>query len=268
MIRIPSRVVVASVLSLGALGSASACGVVSQVKAQAPQHSAGPSPAAPPSPKTPTSSKSPSSPSSPTLTEAQAQAALVTEGDLGEPWAPTQGAATWRDGVLKATAEAPDCRRLLDALYTDDLFGAQSGTRAVTGLDDAMDQAQLRYQVLALDPADVDRTLAWLGALPQTCGSFTALTDHGAVEGVRVDAAELPEVGDARQGLRVTFTGRTAEGEQPLLTLDVAVVRVGDDTIALTHGGPGYVSSDATNAFVQVGVQRLADVRKQARLRV
>ncbi|PTM95712.1 hypothetical protein [Streptomyces sp. VMFN-G11Ma] len=264
MIRIPSRVVVASVLSLGALGSASACGALSQVKAQAPapSHSAGPSPTAPASPQ---SSQSPQSPS---LTEAQAQAALVTENDLGEPWAPTQGAATWRDGVLKATAEAPDCRKLLDALYTDDLFGAARGTRAMIGLDDAMDQAQLRYQVLALNPADVDRTLAWLGSLPQTCGSFSAVTDHGVAEGVQVSTAELPEVGDARQGLRVTFTGRTAEGEQLLLTLDVAVVRVGDDTIALTHGGPGYVSSDATQAFVQVGVQRLADVRKQARLRV
>lgn len=85
---------------------------------------------------------------------------------------------------------------------------------------------------------------------------------------VRVGEAELPEVGDARQWLRVAFTGETADGEQTLLSLDVAVVRVGDDTIALTHGGPGEVSADATTAFVQVGVQRLADVRKQARLPV
>jgi len=257
MIRIPSRVVVASVLSLGALASASACGALAQVRAQAPaapSHSARPSPAAPPSPVP--------------LTEAQARAALVTEGDLGEPWAATQGAATWRDGVLKATAEAPDCRRLLDALYTDDLFGTEGGTRAVTGLDDAMDQAQLRYQVLTLDPAGVDRTLAWLGSLPQTCARFTATTDHGAREEVLVGAAELPDVGDARQGLRVTFTSETGDGEQTVLTLDVAVVRVGDATIALTHGGPGFVSADATKAFVQVGVARLADVRKQARLRV
>jgi len=256
MTRTPHRVLLASALSLGALVSASACTLGAQVKAQAPapSHSARPSPTAPDSP--------------PPLTEAQAQAALVTEGDLGEPWAPTQGAATWRDGVLKATADAPDCRRLLDALYTDDLFGADGATRAVTGLDDAMDQAQLRYQVLALNPADVDRTLGWMRTLPTTCGRFTAMTGRGAVQGVQVSEAGLPDVGDARQALRVTFVGRTADGEQTVLTLDVAAVRVGDDTIALTHGGPGEVSAETTKAFVQVGVQRLAEVRKQARLRV
>ncbi|WP_405870920.1 hypothetical protein [Streptomyces sp. NBC_00005] len=259
MTRTPTRVLVASVLSLGALVSVSGCtlGVqAQQARAQAPaaSHSAVPSTTAPAAPGP--------------LTEEQAQAALVTAGDLGEPWEATQGAATWRDGLLKATADAPDCRRLLDALYTDDLFGADSGPRAVTGLDDTMDQAQLRYQVLALDPADVDRTLAWMKTLPSTCGRFTAVTERGAPLHVRVGEAELPEVGDARQWLRVAFTGETADGGQTLLSLDVAVVRVGDDTIALTHGGPGEVSADATTAFVQVGVQRLADVRKQARLPV
>jgi hypothetical protein len=260
MVRVPSRVVVASLVSLGALGGASACGAGAQpraAQAPTPSHSV-PSPAASPA----------AAPSPGPLTAEQARDALVTVDDLGEPWAPTQGAATWRDGVLKATADPPGCRRLLDALYTDDLFAADGGTRAVTGLDDAMDQAQLHYQVLALDPADVDRTLAWLAELPGTCAAFTAVTETGVLEGVRVGEAELPEVGDARQGLRVTFTGQTPDGEQPVLTLDVAVVRVGQDTIALTHGGPGYVSADTTNAVLQTGVQRLNAVRDQAHLRV
>ncbi|MCX5049666.1 MULTISPECIES: hypothetical protein [unclassified Streptomyces] len=258
MTRTPHRVLLASVLSLGTLVGASACSLGAQVRAQTPAPSRSAKPA--PTRTTP--------PSSRPLTEAQAHAALVTEGDLGAPWGPTQGVATWRDGVLKATAQAPDCRRLLDALYTDDLFGAASGPRAVTGLDDSMDQAQLRYQVLALSPADVDRTLAWMKTLPATCGRFTAVTDYGSVQDVQVSDAELPEVGDARQGLRLTFAGRTTDGEPTMLTLDVVAVRIGDDTIALTHGGPGMVSADATRAFVQVGAQRLADVRKQARLRV
>ena len=195
----------------------------------------------------------------------------MTEGDLGAPWGPTQGVATWRDGVLKATAQAPNCcRRLLDALYTDSglCSGPRAGRGAVTGLDDSMDQAQLRYQVLALSPADVDRTLAWMKTLPATCGRFTAVTDYGSVQDVQVERRQAPEVGDARQGLRLTFAGRTTDGELTMLTLDVVAVRIGDDTIALTHGGPGMVSADATRAFVQVGAQRLADVRKQARLRV
>ncbi|MCX5422258.1 hypothetical protein [Streptomyces sp. NBC_00078] len=258
MIRTPHRVLLASVLTLGTLVSVSACGLGAQVRVQAPAPSRSAKPAGPPT----------GPPSSRPLTEAQAHAALVTEGDLGAPWASTQGTATWRDGVLKATAQAPDCRRLLDALYTDDLFGAASGPRAVTALDDAMDQAQLRYQVLALSPADVNRTLAWMKTLTATCGRFTAVTDYGSVQDVQVNEAALPDVGDARQGLRLTFAGRTADGEPTMLTLDVAAVRIGDDTIALTHGGPGVVSADATRAFVQVGAQRLADVRKQARLRV
>ncbi|MGW1745197.1 hypothetical protein ACWCRD_06195 [Streptomyces sp. NPDC002092] len=267
MTRTPTRVLAAAVLSAGALVSVSACGLIVGVdpepgaKKKAPTashsavHRAKPSPTAPAAP--------------PPLTEAQAQAALVTQADLGAPWAPTQGAATWRDGVLKSHADVPECRKLLEALYTDDLFGADAtGTRAVVGLDDAMDQTQLRYQVLSLKPAAVSRTLAWLRTLPKTCAKFTAVTERGTLQNVRVDEAVLPVVGDDRQGLRVTITGATATGEQTLLTLDVAVVRVGEDTIALSHGGTGDVSADTTKAFVQVGAQRLADVRKQPRLRV
>jgi hypothetical protein len=202
------------------------------------------------------------------LTETEAQAALVTPGDLGEPWGATQGAATWRDGALKATTEEPDCRRLLEALYTDDLFQAEPRVRAVTGLDDPLDQTQLRYQVLAPDPAAVDRTLAWMRTLPGTCGRFTAVTEHGAVLGVQVGDAALPEVGDVRQGLRVTVAGGTDDGRTNVLTLDVVAVRLGDDTITFTHGGLGEVSADTTSTVVQVGVSRLDDIRKQGRKQV
>jgi hypothetical protein len=202
------------------------------------------------------------------LTEAEAQAALVTPGDLGDPWGTTQGAATWRDGVLKATSEEPDCRRLLEALYTDDLFQTEPRVRAVTGLDDPLDQTQLRYQVLGPDPAAVDRTLAWMRTLPGRCGRFTAVTERGAVLGVQVSDAALPEVGDVRQGLRVTVAGGTEDGRTDMLTLDVVAVRLGDDMIAFTHGGLGEVSADTTNAVVQVGAARLDGIRKQGRKQV
>ncbi|MCI3274845.1 hypothetical protein [Streptomyces cylindrosporus] len=248
---------VLTVLTSGVLLGTSGC-LSTMPQAHAPLPTV--SPTARPSASTAVSPRS--------LTQAQAQAALVTATDLGEPWAPTQGAATWRDGLLKATTEAPDCKRLLDALYADDLFGGDAGTRAVTGLDDAMDQAQLRYQVLDLPVADVDRTLAWMKTLPRTCGTFTAVTEHGAVQNVHVTEAALPNAGDARQGLRAVLSGENADGEQTVLTLDVAAVRIGDDTIALTHGGLGDVSADATNGALQLGVQRLAEVRKQARVQV
>ncbi|MCH5672492.1 hypothetical protein [Streptomyces gilvus] len=256
MPRTRARVLTASALAAAVLAGASACTALTDGAAQPVR---GASPAA---------KSSPTAPAPGALTEAQAQAALVTAADLGEPWAPTQGAATWRDGVLKATTDAPDCRRLLDALYTDDLFGTDARIRAVVGLDDAVDQAQLRYQVLTLDAGEVSRTLDWMRGLPRTCGRFTAVTQYGAVQGVQVTQARLPEVGDARQGLRVTLTGATADGEPTVLTLDVAAVRSGEDTIAVSDGGLADVSPDVTATAVQKGLQRLADVRKQGRAQV
>ncbi|MFD8301696.1 hypothetical protein ACFV29_04955 [Streptomyces sp. NPDC059690] len=253
MPRTPARLLTPATLLTAALLTATACT------------------AGAPAAKNPTASTRPSATSAPApqvLTQDQAQAALVTATDLGEPWAPTQGVATWRDGLLKATTDSPECRRLLDALYADDLFGGDTGARAVTGLDDPLDQAQLRYQVLALHAPDVDRTLAWLKSLPRSCGTFTAVTAHGAVQGVTVREADLPRVGDARQGLRVTLSGETADGDPTVLTMDVAAVRVGDDTIAISVGGLGDVAPEATRTAVETGVRRLTEIRKSGRAQI
>jgi hypothetical protein len=213
------------------------------------------------------------------LTAAEAQAALITVEDLGVPWGPTDGAATWRDGLLKAVADAPGCQRLLDALYSDELWGDGTGSHAVTALDDADEGAQLRYQVASRGPAEVDRTLTWLSGLPQTCGRFTATTTSAGTQDVEVSEIELPQVGDARQGLRITLTGRTAtdgstseedgedgeDTEPSVLTLDIAAVRVGEDTIAVSNGCLGDVSADATGQALELGAERLSQVRKQGR---
>jgi hypothetical protein len=200
------------------------------------------------------------------LTDEQALAALITQSDLGAPWTETRGAATWRDGLLKATTSAGQCQRLLDALYTDELLGGPP--RVAVGLDDADTDAQLRYQIGARRPADVDAALAWLKTMPAQCARFTATTDQGAVEDVQVSEAPLPEVGDARQGLHVTLATTTTDGQNVTLSLDVAAVRVGQDSFALTNGGLGDVPNDATQAAVQVGALRLADVRRQGRAQV
>ncbi|MEU6256668.1 hypothetical protein [Streptomyces sp. NPDC047043] len=256
MTRSRSRVLVGALFAAGILVGAVGCTAYeTPLEAQAPA-----SPAA--------KASTGAVPAPRALTQEQAQAALITPGDLGEPWGATQGAATWRDGVLKANTDAPDCRRLLDALYTDDVFGKEARPRAVTGLDDPLDQAQLRYQVLGLDPADVDRTLAWMKTLPKKCGTFTAVTERGAVRSGQVTEAALPAIGDARQGLRVTLAGQTAGGEPTVLTLDVVVVRLGDDAITFTHGGLGEISADATSAVAQVGLSRLDGIEKQGRVQV
>ncbi|MGW1001121.1 hypothetical protein [Streptomyces sp. NPDC002520] len=201
-----------------------------------------------------------------TLTDTQAQTALIGVSDLGAPWSATRGAATWRDGLLKATSDAAQCQRLMNALYTDELLGGPA--RVAVGLDDTDTDAQLRYQIGARRPSDVDAALAWLKTLPEQCARFTATTETGLTEDVRVVEAPLPQVGDARQGLRLTLATTTSDDQDVMLTMDIAAVRVGEDAFALTNGGLGDVPNDATQAAVQVGALRLADVRKQGRVQV
>lgn len=228
--------------------------------------------ATPAEPTVQASTSKPAAPAAPrVLSDSQAQAALITAEDLGAPWLPTGGAATWRDGLLKASTPVAECQKLLDALYTDELFGAPA--RAVVGLDDPDAAAQLRYQLTGRSTADIDRTLAWLKELPQKCARFTATAGKDTVEDVQVSDLPLPQVGDARQGLRVTLTlwgtaGDNPDGEPTALALDVAAVRAGEDGFALTNGGLGGVPNEATQAAVQLGVRRLADIREQGRVQV
>ena len=90
----------------------------------------------------------------------------------------------------------------------------------------------------------------------------------GAVFGVQVTEAPLPEVGNARQGLRVWLTGQSPDGEPTTLTLDVAAVRVGEDAISVTNGGFGDVQTQATQTAVQLGAERLTEIRKQGRVEI
>lgn len=255
-----ARVLVVSALSVATLLAAAACsGNGPDRPRSAPRSPASPTPRAAEHP--PATRTTPAAP--PVLTEAQARAALVTEADLGEPWVPTRGTATWRDGLLKATTGDADCRRLLDALYADDIFGAPGGPRAVVALDDVDTDAQLRHQVTSSRTSDLDRTLDWLKTLPEKCGRFTATTARGEEAEVGVTEVPLTEAGDARRGLRVTLTDADADGEPTVLTLEVAAVRVGDDAISVTNGGLGDVHSDITRAVAELGAERLTEVRRQ-----
>ncbi|MFI1355149.1 hypothetical protein ACH4TV_16495 [Streptomyces sp. NPDC020898] len=198
----------------------------------------------------------------PALTDVQAHDALLTDADLGAPWAGTEGAALWRDALLKVTTDNADCGRLLDAAYTEELLGEPSGARAVAGFDDYDEGGQLRYQVTAHHRADVDERLAWLKTLPQKCARFTATGPGGARQEVRVTEVALPDAGDARQGLRLATRGEL-DGAPATLTLDLAAVRVGDDAIVLTNGGLTEPRTEYTIRALQVGADRLKQARKQ-----
>ncbi|MFF5306035.1 hypothetical protein ACFY5F_42420 [Streptomyces sp. NPDC013161] len=260
MTRTPARVLLTAILAAGTPLTAAGCAN----EAILHEVTTAPSPSAVRT--TPAAHASPAA--APVLTPAQAQSALITDADLGAPWTPTQGTATWRDSLLKAKTAAPDCQRLLDALYADELLGTPATTQAVTTLDDTDDEAQLRYQVAAFAPKDVNRTLDWLRTLPQKCANFTATTTRSGTQTVTVTEATLPNVGDAREGLHLTLTGTTPEGDQSTLTLDTAAVRIGDDTITVTNGGLGNVPADATQRTLETGAQRLTDVQKQGRVQI
>ncbi|MEZ3180173.1 hypothetical protein KYY02_16215 [Streptomyces pimonensis] len=261
-----ARTLLVSALSVTALLTAAACAAGDREVPRPLPAGVSEPPAASASSASPTAKQPSPGPSA--LSAEQLRAALVTGTDLGEPWMPSRGAATWRDGLLKARAENADCHRLLDALYTEELFGPPAGPSATTALDDAYDGSQLRYQVAAHPPADVDRVLAWLGTLPETCERFEATTPRAGAQLVEVVELPLPKAGDARAGLRLTMTGEASDGVPTHLTVNLAAVRVGENAIILTNGGLGSVLPEVARAMVQLGADRLADVGRQARVRV
>ncbi|GLP63851.1 lipoprotein [Streptomyces sp. TUS-ST3] len=202
------------------------------------------------------------------LTEAGARAALVTEADLEDDWTQVKNAADWRDSLLvgkvdvadflTGKADAADCQKLLDRLYSEDLLGKPSGASALTGFQEG--ESRLLYQVAAYDKAGLDSSFDWLGSLPVKCDQFTAKDSSGAARTVQVTEFSLPAEGDARQGLRVTVQG-TSGGAPTTLTLDVAAVRVGTDAITVTNGGLDGADRDSTEQAVKLGTPRLKDVQ-------
>ncbi|KND43985.1 MULTISPECIES: hypothetical protein [Streptomyces] len=249
--RRPYRVL-ARVVALGMLAGAAGCFVDDPGHPRGFPEAAVDDTAAPSSP--------PSAPSA--LTDARARSALLRQDDLGEAWAGTQGAATWRDGLLKGRTDLPECQELLDAVYAEDVLGKPRGGTAVTGFDDFEYGAQLRYQVGAYDRADIDARLSHLRELVGKCGEFTITGSQGREYGAEVTPVELPgDLGDARQGLRLVVSG-DVEGEDSALTLDLATVRVGDTAALVTHGGLYGIDDTATRDAATAGAKRLRNVLK------
>ncbi|MFE6822355.1 hypothetical protein [Streptomyces sp. NPDC057690] len=203
------------------------------------------------------------------LTSAGAQTALITAGDLEDDWTQVKTAASWRNRMLIGTVDAAqfltgktqaaDCQRLLDGLYDEDLLGPPPGPSALTGFTQG--NSRLLYQVAAYQPASLDQSFDWLKTLPTACDQFNAVASDGSTRTVQVVEASLPKSGDARQGLTVTVAGPSG-GTPVTLTMDVAVVRVGDDAITVTNGGTDGADHDSTEAAVSHGTTRLKDVQE------
>ncbi|WP_179202673.1 hypothetical protein, partial [Streptomyces caniscabiei] len=145
----------------------------------------------------------------------------------------------------------------------EDVLGEPRGGTAVTGFDDYEYGAQLRYQVGAYDKADVDARLRRLGQLVGECEEFTITGVQGREYGAEVAPVELPgNLGDARQGLRLTVSG-DPESDESALTLDLATVRVGDTAALLTHGGLYGIDDTATTEAAKAGIERLQTLLKE-----
>ena len=270
MSRRPSRParLVASALTAGALLTAAACsddaggsGAASDTAAERAR------PASPAAERAPAAQPTGSPRPAPTLTESGAKAALLTEGDLEGDWNQVQDADKWRDRMLvgevdvsdflTARTDASDCQELLDGLYGEKLLGEPSGPSAVTGFEQG--DSRLLDQVAGYDRGGLDDRLEWMDSLPQKCDQFTATDSEGEKRTVQVTEASVPEVGDAREGLRVTVQGSTG-GDQATLSLDVAVVRVGTSAVTVTGGGLDGDQADAVEQGVRQGTDRLKTV--------
>ncbi|KMS76187.1 lipoprotein [Streptomyces viridochromogenes] len=216
----------------------------------------------------PAARKQPTASPTATLTESGAQTALITAADIEDDWTQVRDteAENWRDSLLigtvdvsdflSAKADAADCQRLMDSLFDDDLLGRPSGASALRGFQEG--DSRLLYQVASYERTDPQESLDWMATLPEKCDEFT-VTDDGEQRTVQVIEPALPDVGDAREGLRVTVKGETG-GEDATLTLDVAAVRVGNNAITVTAGGLDGDEHDSVEQAVQLGTQRLEDV--------
>jgi hypothetical protein len=218
-------------------------------------------------PASPAAQRPPSPSATAALTGPGAKAALITEADIEGGWTQVNNAATWRNQLLvgkvdvaqflSGKSSAADCQKLLDSMYSDTLLGRAVGASALTGFT-ARDY-RLLYQVGDYGKESVDKTLDWLGSLPQKCAQFTATASDGSKRTVQVVELPLPKAGDARQGLTVTVQG-TADGQPVTLTQDVAALRVGASGASLTNGGPSGSDHPSTVSSVEAGALRLKDV--------
>ncbi|MFJ2398105.1 hypothetical protein ACIOTI_35910 [Streptomyces sp. NPDC087843] len=204
------------------------------------------------------------------LTQDEAQTALINETDLEGNWTRVNDTAGWRDSLLigkvdasqfstNSKADAADCQKLLDVLYSDELLTKPSGAKAMAGFTGGLDGARMLYTVAGYDQGQLNSSLAWLKTLPVKCAQFTVKDKDGSARSAQVIETSLPKAGDSRQGLRLTIQGPVS-GTPGTLTLDLAAVRVGSNAITVTNGGLGGTEADSTQQAVSLGTQRLKDV--------
>ncbi|MFJ5777017.1 hypothetical protein [Streptomyces sp. NPDC093094] len=267
MTRRPSRPAraVAAALALGALLATGACSdgdddTGASDTGASPGASAGTSRAAAPAARATTTAPA-------VLTQKGAETALITEADIEDDWTQVKDAQDWHDSMLigsvdvddfiSGKSDAADCQKLLDGLYDENLLGKPSGASAVTGFE--MDDSRLYYQVASYGRSSLDSSMKWLGSLPDKCDRFTVTGSGGGDRVVEVIETDLPDKGDAHEALQVTVEGESG-GNPATLTLNVGVVRVGDNAVTVIAGGLDGGEEDSMETALEQGTDRLNDV--------
>jgi hypothetical protein len=204
-----------------------------------------------------------------TLTERGARQALLSETWLGSQWTSTTvtaadhdsllRAAVDREGFLTHSTDSAACQLLLDRLEEGSLLAPAAGSAHAVAVFNGEGGGQLRYEVGAYPAADLTAARRWLSGLPNKCNSFTASRPDGGRESVEVSSLGLPVAGDSRQALLVNVEGSTG-GVPFALSLDVALVTVGNSAVTIVNGGLTGTSEATTRQAVRLGGTRLKTV--------
>jgi len=185
-----------------------------------------------------------------TLTQDQVTAALMTGSDVGDGWAVGIGG-----GPLITTSPADfsnsyfDPDTCTDLPVTFDSFSVEAtGVHGVTQVVSAAGDAGIGEQIQVIEGLPSDRYAA-LESLVAACPSFFQVGADGDEMAFSAATLDLPELGDATLGVRVT----QSTGEQDV-AMYLTLTSIGDVEVALV----GVYTDDATMiAATQAAVDRV-----------
>ncbi|MFI7240751.1 hypothetical protein [Streptomyces qinglanensis] len=219
------------------------------------------SPSPPPSKSGATPTGSPSEVAGP-LSEQQARAALLAEGNLPAGWrhADLADAAPAGAAPEELRTDDRDCRRLFDVLRGD-ADEHEARTAASRGYRGGADGPYLSSRVASYDSEDGDgskRALSTFRSVRANCRTFTV--ENGAVTvAFTVSRLKAGPGGDsACARLRGTARGGPADGEQ--LTLDLVLSRVRQSTTSVALLSVGDGDTGLARSAAEAAAERLTEV--------
>ncbi|NSC21664.1 hypothetical protein FM076_10775 [Streptomyces albus subsp. chlorinus] len=221
----------------------------------------GPSPSPPPSKTGATPTGSPSKPQGP-LSEQQARAALLVEGNLP---------AGWRHADLDdttAAGDAPDdlstkdrnCKQLFDALGGD-VDRHEARTDASRDYRKAAGGPYLSSEIASYDSADGDGATRALSTFVSVRESCRRVTTHNNAVTVEWTVSPLKTgTGADAEGARLRGTARGGPADGKRLTLDLVLSRVKQSTTGLALLSAGQGDTRLTAGAAKAAADRLKAV--------